>query len=75
MNILHSIFSKDFLFLFIDSLLVADFCAAAVLISFGAVLGKLTLSQLIAMATFEVIVQTVNEYIGIHYLMVLLFFL
>ena len=56
------------------SLLVADFCAAAVLISFGAVLGKLTLSQLIAMATFEVIVQTVNEYIGIHYLMVLLFF-
>lgn len=50
----------------IFSLLVADFCAAAVLISFGAVLGKASLSQLIIMATFEVVIQSVNEHIGLH---------
>ncbi|RNA27197.1 ammonium transporter Rh type B-like [Brachionus plicatilis] len=52
----------------IKSLLVADFCAAAVLISFGAVIGKASLSQLIVMATFEVVIQGVNELIGLHYL-------
>lgn len=52
----------------IKSLLVSDFCAAAVLISFGAVLGKASLSQLIIMATFEVVIQSVNEHIGLHYL-------
>lgn len=50
------------------SLLVSDFCAAAVLISFGAVLGKASLSQLIIMATCEVVIQSVNEHIGLHYL-------
>jgi len=52
----------------IESLLVADFCAASVLISFGAVIGKASLSQLILMATIEVVVQSVNEYIGLDYL-------
>lgn len=52
----------------VKSLLVADFCAAAVLISFGAVIGKASLSQLIIMATFEVVIQGVNELIGLHYL-------
>jgi ammonium transporter Rh len=51
--------------------LVADFCAAAVLISFGAVLGKTSPIQLLIMATIEVVVQSVNEYIGIHYLKVI----
>jgi ammonium transporter Rh len=50
--------------------LTADFCAAAVLISFGAVIGKASLSQLIIMATVEVVVQSVNEHIGVHYLKV-----
>lgn len=49
---------------------MADFCAAAVLISFGAVIGKASLSQLIIMATFEVVIQGVNELIGLHYLKV-----
>jgi ammonium transporter Rh len=53
------------------SLLVADFCSAAVLISFGAVLGKTSPIQLLIMATIEVVVQSVNEYIGIHYLKVI----
>ena len=42
--------------------------AAAVLISFGAVIGKTSLSQLIVMATIEVVLQAVNEHIGLHYL-------
>ncbi len=49
---------------------MADFCAAAVLISFGAVIGKASISQLIIMATIEVIVQSFNEYIGLEYLKV-----
>jgi ammonium transporter Rh len=49
---------------------VADFCAAAVLISFGAIIGKASLSQLIIMATIEVVLQSINEYIGINYLKV-----
>jgi len=52
------------------SLLVADFCAAAVLISFGAVIGKASLSQLLVMATVEVVIQSINEYIGLDYLKV-----
>lgn len=73
----------------LNSLLVADFCAAAVLISFGAVIGKATISQLLIMATVEgsyylekiriidlliyiliVVVQSVNEHIGLEYLKV-----
>lgn len=52
----------------VENLLVADFCSAAVLISFGAVIGKASLTQLIVMALFEVVVQGINEHIGLHYL-------
>jgi len=38
----------------ITNLIQADFCAAAILISMGACLGKLTPCQLFAMAVFEV---------------------
>ena len=55
---------------FYFSLLVADFCSAAVLISFGAVIGKTSLTQLIIMAMFEVVIQGINEHIGLHYLKV-----
>ena len=48
--------------------MVADFCAAAVLISLGAVLGKTSLVQLVIMAAFEVVIQSVNEHIGVEYL-------
>lgn len=47
--------------------MVSDFCAAAVLISFGAVLGKASPIQLLLMAFFEVIFQSINEHIGLHY--------
>jgi len=59
----HGVFSLN-----IESLLVADFCAAAVLISFGAVIGKASLSQLLVMATVEVVIQSINEHIGLDYL-------
>ena len=41
----------------------ADFCTGAVLISFGAVLGKTSPVQLLVMAMFEVTLFAVNEYI------------
>jgi len=51
----------------------ADFAAAAVLISFGAVLGKVSLLQLIIMALFEVTIYQVNEFIVFDQLKVLSF--
>jgi ammonium transporter Rh len=51
-----------------SNLLIADLSTAAVLISFGAVIGKASLSQLVVMATGEVVIQSLNEYIGVNYL-------
>nr|BAJ10270.1 Rh-related protein [Branchiostoma floridae] len=48
----------------ISSMLSADFAAAAVLISYGAVLGKTTPVQLVVMAFLEIAFLTVNEWIG-----------
>jgi ammonium transporter Rh len=39
----------------------ADFCAGAILISFGAMLGRVTASQLLVMAIIEVIIYSINE--------------
>lgn len=47
-------------------MLTSDFAAAAVLISFGAVLGKTSPLQLILMAFLEIIFFSVNEYIGVE---------
>lgn len=41
-----------------------DFAAAAVLISFGACLGKINATQLIVMATIEVFLYSLNQCIG-----------
>jgi len=54
-------------FIDIKSLLTADFAAAAVLITFGALLGKISPLQLIAIAFFEIIFFTINEEIGLNY--------
>jgi len=45
------------------SIIGAEFAAAAVLISFGAVLGKVSAMQLLVMAIFEVVVYEVNQLI------------
>jgi len=47
----------------IGSLLLADFAAAAVLITFGALLGKVTPLQLLMVAFIEIIIFSVNEQI------------
>ncbi|OWF53145.1 ammonium transporter Rh type A-like [Mizuhopecten yessoensis] len=49
----------------IGDLLGADFAAATVLISFGAVLGKTSPLQLIVMGLIEVVLSQINEYIGL----------
>ncbi|XP_058797600.1 ammonium transporter Rh type B-B isoform X2 [Phymastichus coffea] len=48
----------------LDSLLSADVAVAAPLISMGALLGKTTYIQLIFMGIIELIVYTLNKYIG-----------
>lgn len=45
------------------SMINADFCAGAVLISFGAVLGKTGPAQLLIMALLEVVLFSVNEFV------------
>ncbi|XP_014672309.1 PREDICTED: ammonium transporter Rh type B-B-like isoform X2 [Priapulus caudatus] len=52
----------------IYTMLSADFAAAAVLISFGAVLGKLSPLQLLIMTFIEVVLFQLNEHIGREYL-------
>ncbi|XP_012224503.2 ammonium transporter Rh type A [Linepithema humile] len=51
-------------YLSLESLLSADVAVAAPLISMGAVLGKVTYMQLIFMGIIELIMFTVNQYIG-----------
>ncbi|XP_062394822.1 ammonium transporter Rh type B [Sardina pilchardus] len=47
----------------VESMINADFCTGAVLISFGAVLGKTSPVQLLVMAIIEVTLFAVNEFI------------
>ncbi|XP_071547960.1 ammonium transporter Rh type B-like isoform X2 [Panulirus ornatus] len=56
------------IFVDLNSLLGADFTAATVLISFGAVLGKTTPTQLILMTMIEIPLFAINEVIGRSYL-------
>ncbi len=48
----------------VNSMLFSDFASAAVLISFGAVIGTTTPLQLIAMALIEIVLFVANEVIG-----------
>ncbi len=50
----------------VERIIVADFVAAAILISFGAVLGKTNPTQLIVMAFIEVLLQSANEFLGLR---------
>lgn len=47
-------------------MLGADFSAATVLISFGAVLGKTSPVQLVVMAMIEITIFASNEHLGLH---------
>ncbi|CAL7939452.1 unnamed protein product [Xylocopa violacea] len=57
-------------FLSLKSLLSADIAVAAPLISMGALLGKTTYMQLVFMGILELIMFTVNKYVGEHLLQV-----
>ena len=50
--------------IFFYRLLTADFASAAVLISFGVVLGKTSPLQLILMALIEIVLFVANEVLG-----------
>ncbi|ELT93531.1 hypothetical protein CAPTEDRAFT_104921 [Capitella teleta] len=49
----------------VTTMLTSDFACAAVLISFGSLLGKASPIQLITMALIEIVIFTINEHIGV----------
>ena len=53
----------------IESLITGDFAAGAILISFGAVLGKASFNQLVLMVPFELVFYSINESLGVFELM------
>jgi len=63
----HMALDEDFekIQLNLPSLIIADFGAAAVLITFGAILGKCNLFQLLILACIEIIFYALNEAIGV----------
>ena len=52
----------------IQTLINADFAVAAVLISFGAVIGVTSPIQLLVMALIEIVLFNINEIIGRNYI-------
>ncbi|CEG42601.1 ammonium transporter rh type c [Plasmopara halstedii] len=64
----HQIGDGDFKTKILDIpiLINGDFAAAAVLISFGALLGKTTPTQMVWMTFFEIIIYGLNEYLIIE---------
>jgi len=50
----------------IPALIKGDFAAGAVLISYGAVLGRVTPTQILWMLFFEIFFYAINEYIGVY---------
>ena len=50
----------------VERMIAAEFVAAAVLISFGAVIGKTNPTQLLIMAFVEVLLQTGNQFLGLR---------
>ncbi len=52
--------------LLLYSLVTTDFAAAAVLITFGAVLGRASIYQIFVIAFFEIIFYSANEAINVY---------
>ena len=63
----HNLFKNDWkmLNLNIETLITGDFAAGAVLITFGALLGKTNLMQMVFVTLFELIFYALNESIGV----------
>jgi len=65
----HRTYPRGVIFMnLVDSMLLSDFASAAVLISFGVVIGKTSPLQLIVMALIEIVLFVVNEVIGRKYI-------
>jgi len=67
-NIVHNLFldHEIHLTMSVPTLITGDFAAGAVLISMGAVLGRVTYTQMLWMVFFELIFYAINEYIGVE---------
>jgi len=63
-SIVQEKLTRNVIELSLTSLLTADFASAAVLISFGVVLGKTSPLQLILMALIEIVLFVANEVLG-----------
>lgn len=69
-HVVHNVFEghEIHVTLEVPELIKGDFAAGAVLISMGAVLGRVTYTQMLWMVFFELIFYAINEYIGVmHY--------
>lgn len=65
----HQVFEGDFDGeLTVKTFINADFAAGAVLISYGAMLGRLSMVQVLWMLVFELIFYAINENIGVNVL-------
>jgi len=53
----------------ISELILGDFAAGALMISFGAVLGKVSATQLLVMTFFEMVVYAINEAVVVNKLL------
>lgn len=64
----HCLFKNEWhkLYLDIESLITGDFAAGAILISFGALLGKTSFYQMILITILELIFYAINESIGVE---------
>lgn len=69
-NVFHKVFKGEELMVHLDipTLIAGDFAAGAVLISYGAMLGRITASQILWMTFFELFFYALNEYIGVELL-------
>ena len=67
----HNVFKNHWekISLDITSLITGDFACGAVLITFGAVLGKISIKELILMIPLELIFYSVNESLGVEKLL------
>ena len=63
----HNLFNNNWhkIDLNIESLITGDFAAGAILITYGALLGKTSLEQLLVMVPLQLIFYAVNESIGV----------
>lgn len=64
----HCLFSNHWskINLDIETLITGDFAAGAVLITFGALLGKTSLLQMIIITLFELVFYAINESVGVE---------